>query len=536
MQSRTGRSSATLTLTLALALGFSAVLAALWLLGSPSSTHAAPTTELRVCPAGPPTCDYATVQAAVDAAEPGDTIKVAQGVYTSVDVRGGITQVLYISKSVRVEGGYTASNWAAPDPTSHPTRLDARTRGRVLVVSDTMGVTIRGFAITGGDASGLGGGPSGYDAGGGVFATRATSLTVTGCDVYSNNAHTPLGCCGYGGGLYIYGSDHVVVGDTAIRHNRGNRAGFGEGGGLYLAQDNHVLLRKNTIDANIATTSNGLGGGLLASDCEHLVLDGNVVRGNFASAGADARGGGIYLTWVDHAHLRDNVIQDNVASRWTWGYGGGLTIYGGDDVALDGNVIVGNATSSNPASTGFAGGGLFLQFSDARIVNTVFADNRSTAHGSAVYVSDCSPRFLHTTVARNAGGDGTGLYITDEYDEFGTVALTNTIVFSHTVGITVTTGNTATLHATLWHANGTNADGTGTVLTGTINVTGDPAFASDGYHLTNSSAAIDEGLDAGVETDMDAEVRPQGTGYDIGADERLPRIYLPLILRAGPPW
>jgi len=37
--------------------------------------------------------------------------------------------------------------------------------------------------------------------------------------------------------------------------------------------------------------------------------------------------------------------------------------------------------------------------------------------------------------------------------------MTNTILFSHTVGITVAAGNTVTLNATLWQANGVDRSG-----------------------------------------------------------------------------
>ena len=80
----------------------------------------------------------------------------------------------------------------------------------------------------------------------------------------------------------------------------------------------------------------------------------------------------------------------------------------------------------------------------------------------------------------------------------------------------------------------TNAGGGGAVLTGTVNVYGDPAFRDPGrgdYHLTPASAAIDQGVDAGVTTDIDGNSRPQGAGYDIGAYEYVLRVYLPLVLR-----
>jgi hypothetical protein len=52
------------------------------------------------------------------------------------------------------------------------------------------------------------------------------------------------------------------------------------------------------------------------------------------------------------------------------------------------------------------------------------------------------------------------------------------------------------------------------------------------YHLTVGSAAIDAGVDAGVTTDIDGDTRPQGNGYDIGADEfRQWYVYLPLVMK-----
>jgi hypothetical protein len=107
--------------------------------------------------------------------------------------------------------------------------------------------------------------------------------------------------------------------------------------------------------------------------------------------------------------------------------------------------------------------------------------------------------------------------------------MTNTILVSHTVGITVTAGNTVTLNGVLWYSKTINYGGEGTI-TVTNEYTGTPAFATDGYHLTSASAAIDKGVNAGVDDDIDGQSRPQGGGYDLGADE-LPIVYLPLVLR-----
>jgi hypothetical protein len=55
------------------------------------------------CGAGGSPCR--TVQYAVDEALPGEEIRVATGVYTGVQVRSAITQVVFISKTVDVRGG-----------------------------------------------------------------------------------------------------------------------------------------------------------------------------------------------------------------------------------------------------------------------------------------------------------------------------------------------------------------------------------------------------------------------------------------------
>jgi len=107
------------------------------------------------------------------------------------------------------------------------------------------------------------------------------------------------------------------------------------------------------------------------------------------------------------------------------------------------------------------------------------------------------------------------------------VAMTNTVLVGHDVGIWVNAGNTATLEATLWGSGAwANTqdwgtwDSTAIIFTGTVNVWGDPAFAGAGdYHLTANSGAIDRGVDAGVGTDLDLDLRPIGAGFDIGADE-----------------
>ena len=52
------------------------------------------------------------------------------------------------------------------------------------------------------------------------------------------------------------------------------------------------------------------------------------------------------------------------------------------------------------------------------------------------------------------------------------------------------------------------------------NIAADPLFVGGGdFHLTEGSPCIDAGVEAGLYIDIDADTRPFGAGYDIGADE-----------------
>jgi hypothetical protein len=113
------------------------------------------------------------------------------------------------------------------------------------------------------------------------------------------------------------------------------------------------------------------------------------------------------------------------------------------------------------------------------------------------------------------------------------VAITNAIVVSHAVGIEVPLKSSATVNGILWYGNNSNFTGSGeTAVTGQI--TGDPAFAADGHHLTAGSAAIDKGIASGVPDDIDGQIRPTGNGPDLGADEFAPPTGTKAFIPASP--
>jgi fibronectin-binding autotransporter adhesin len=510
----------------ALSLGLGLALGLLWLLGSQDSVALADPGILYVAPGGDcggATPCYATVQAAVDAASAGDEIRVAAGVYTGVNNQGGLAQVVYINKTVTIRGGYATSDWDTHDPTANQTTLDAQGQGRVLYITGDIAPIIEGLHITGGDATGLGGTTGGQDAGGGIYCDGADPIIAS--NVITNNVGS--GNSGVsGGGIYLGYCHGAVVSSNTIVSNTTSTGGFGRGGGVCLEYSD-AIVNGNTIVSNTASTGGtGYGGGLYLYQSD-ATISGNTVEGNVGSTGGRGTGGGI---WIEYGivTVSGNTVRGNTAQTPSRGTGGGVYVVYGDGLTLGGNFLISNAA--------YNGGAIAVsQGSTFTLTNNIITGNQAGSQGGGLWVLGTSAypstgTVLHNTIADNVGISNEGFYIRN----YVTLDLTNNIIAGHTVGITNTNpaNSAVTADYTLFDGNDTDY-GSGVISTN--EVSGDPAFvapATGDYHILLGSAAIDRGVDAGVTTDIDGDSRPQGPGYDTGADEFRKRyVYLPLVLR-----
>ena len=223
---------------------------------------------------------FKTIQEGIDAAEAGDTVTVAEGVYYE-NIRFG-------GKNIALRGTDPLDEKAVSR-----TVIDGHHSGSVVTFSGSEDATcvLSGFTIRNGLAA-FGGGILG-----GTQNNR-TQATIRNNVVTRNEAHQ-VGCCppsgGYGGGLAYC--------DGVIRNNRisGNSGGTWGGGFSYCTGG----ILNNTIAGNTAAS----GGGLF--ECRGVIRN-CIFRGNTAVAGAQfyASSGPTYSCIPGGIHAQGNIVED----------------------------------------------------------------------------------------------------------------------------------------------------------------------------------------------------------------------------------
>jgi len=164
--------------------------------------------------------DYSTIQAAVDAAAPGDTVEIAKGTYkgagnVNVDLRG---------KAIKVEGaGYLGTI----------IDCEGKSRGFVFSNGETSSSEVRALTIQNGRA----------DLGGAILVTNS-SPAILYCSFNDCAA-------GYGGAIAIQAGNPGFVGCQFV-HNEAL-----QGGGALYAYNSSSTLSSNVFDGN---DTKGYGG------------------------------------------------------------------------------------------------------------------------------------------------------------------------------------------------------------------------------------------------------------------------------------
>ncbi len=323
---------------------------------------------------------FKTIQAAIDAAARGDTIIVADGIYTGP----GNRDIDFKGKAITLYSENGPENCVI----DCQGKRRQYHRGFYFHSGEGSNSVLDGFTIINGYA---------YQRGGGIYCYRS-SPKIQNCIISHCNAEG-----GHGGGINCNDASPIII-DSIIT---GNSSPFG--GGIRFYRSSATLI--NCIIADNSANYNG--GGISCGESSPTITD-CIIIGNLA---IKQNGGGIVCAGCSSPTFSGCIISGNLADK----LGGG--IYCNDSAPLfSGCTISGNSASG--------GGGLHCQQpgSTIKLTNCLISGNSALIDGGGIQCWDPSPIITNCTIAGNSAGKRAGGL---EYSN-GAPKITNCVLWNNT--------------------------------------------------------------------------------------------------------
>jgi hypothetical protein len=392
------------------------------------------------CVGSKPRC-YATIQAALDAARDGDTIRVAAGTFAGgITIHRSITLVGAGARATIIKGGgpvvtigeylataqpnvkISAVTIAGGVTTSSPESRDATGADNVLAagggieINPSAGfakgatVTVKDSVVTRNRVGPTASVPAGppcpggpcpfaWAKGGGIDTWGALTLTNT---TVSNNIAGGAACDADGGGINVRSAGTLTLNDSKVTANHAIASApngrFAEGGGIFTDPRVGLVLRRSVVRANAAA---------LTSTLPFEVGGGNTLDMN-------ANGGGIHVgddssVTIANTTFRDNRARVDDSNGEPYAFDSALHAGSGPlslrDSTIANNRVVANVGSST--DVGPSGSALDIN-GPATLSNVRITDNTTvvTSHAGAaeangaVYAGDTEmqPIIIRNTV------------------------------------------------------------------------------------------------------------------------------------------
>lgn len=426
-------------------------------------------------------CPIDSLQAAIEAASPGD----------SIFVTGICDENIVIDKDLSISGGFFEGF------------IDGGDRGSVVTIEAGVGVTLDGLTVRNGRAV-QGGGILNYGhlhmhdsriegnvlfdglgdpsqmAGAGVYNAPGATLWLR--EVWVTGNETSSGAGG------VENAGHAVLEDCWIEDNwsladaggvesrgamdilgcevTGNNAGVASTGPGGISNWATMNISYSSIKGNV--TSGGNGGGIFSagplsianSEVSNNQADSGggirvagagtltVVDSTFSGNWAGQQGGGLDLETGASASLERTVIAANTAAysgggvslRWravmtgrsvevvsnrvtVTGFGGGIFVNAG-------SLELSNSTLTANSSAGAGGAIGITNRADVSLVNTTISDNQAQWHGGGIHNFESTLSLVGSTVGGNAASDGGGLSSSSEVRQ-STLTVAGTEVYDN---------------------------------------------------------------------------------------------------------
>ena len=435
---------------------------------------------------------------------------------------------------------------------------------------------------------------TGFGGGIGINASTAYITDTTVMDNYGSRRSGVLNGSGRGGGLYINNNATLTLKSSNITTNtaayRAPSSGGAIGGGLFIQGNSTANLYNNSWQYNVARGENSTacpistcvsgndteGGGAIGTHVttpnETAVVNitgdsfaYNIANNVNASSDNSGRGGAIaFNTSNTDAHitatLKNVTMYNNVAARIAYGSVGEEGRGGGifarhTALTVDKSTILDNDSATTTATSGQGhGGGIYVREPETgdytTVTNSVIAGNRATnllTVGAQIHINYVSgpnndATILNSTLADDTQSQTLALFYNGT-SAGDSLIVGNTIIANHDNGIRNinATGKARARYLLFYNVPTPHAPSStafpGSPSDDTTWITGNPLFAdapNGDYHITAGSAAYNTGTnEAGYFTndDIDGDPRPLFTQYDIGADELIYPVYLPMVIK-----
>ena len=226
----------------------------------------------------------ATIQAAIDAALAGDTITVADGIYTG----SGNWDIDFSGKAITLQSAN------GPDDCIIDCQGTAQYphRGFIFQSGENEDSLVEGFTIVNGNASS-----------GAAVKCISSSPTITDCFIRNNRAE--------GNGPFVSGGAIACIANSTLLLNRcrisGNRSD-NWGGAIYCADNSRVTILNSVVSGNVAAN---YGGGIYCKGNSALTMNNCTIIENAAQYyGAGLRGAGTSKALITNSIFWGNIIGE----------------------------------------------------------------------------------------------------------------------------------------------------------------------------------------------------------------------------------
>ena len=281
------------------------------------------------------TCEFTTIQAAVDAAVDGSTIYVGAGNYVSTN---GTSVVDFGGKNISLIGEGSDVTFMDGENTNN---------GLAWVMDIGESAEITGFTI--GNCTTTGNGAA--------ISVMGGALTITDCIFASNNA---TGAASSGGALSISGGADVILNECEFLNNTAVLTG----GGVFIVDASTYVTINDTLFTSC--TAGASGGAIFASESTNCTLDLCLFRNNEA-----ASGGAVHINSLISS-VSQCCFEDNI---------GGAIRHAGIDATVHECLFAANIYSeSGSAIENFSG--------TMEIHHSNFVENDASGDGDAIFSSD----------------------------------------------------------------------------------------------------------------------------------------------------